>query len=266
MNKVVILLLLPLFSLMAKEYYAKVEPYEIRTIASNVSGLVTSVDEAKEGHALGKADYIQIDDELDKIELQQNKEKVVLLRNTLKLSEDIVSNYGQMLEKKERNYDRVKDLNIKSTVEKDREFYDLVGTRNQYISTQKEMENLRLQINDLELRQAQLKRSIRDKHLSAPGFVLYQLMVTEGQVVNPSTPLAEVADVRQAKLTIYLNAKDLVDAKKRVIYLDGKKSPYKIDRLWNIADPVHMSSYRAEIIIDPPEAFSRLVKVEFKDE
>ncbi len=265
-NKVMILLLLPLFSLMAKEYYAKVEPYEIRTIASSVSGLVTYVDEESEGHQLGKKSYIEIDDELDGVELKQSSAKIELLQNTLKLSEEIVENYAQMLEKKELNYDRVKDLKIKSTVEKDREFYDLVATRNQYVTTQKEMENLRLQINDLELRQAQLKRSIKDKHLSAPGFVLYRLMVKEGQVVNPATPLAEVADIKRAKLTIYLNAADMGSAAKKVIYLNGEKSSYRIDRLWNIADVTHMSSYRAEIVIEAPEQFSRLLKVELRDE
>lgn len=265
-SRVVILLLLPLFSLLAKEYYSKVEPYEIRTIASNVSGLVTYVDEEDEGQRLGKKEYIKIDDELDNVELKKSDAKIALLRNTLELSEEIVANYAQMLEKKERNYDRVKDLKIKSTVEKDKEFYDLVTTRNQYVTTQKEMENLKLQINDLELRQAQLRRSIRDKHLSAPGFVLYRLMVKEGQVVNPSTPLAEVADVTRAKLTLYLNEADMIDADKKIIYLDGKKSPYKVDRLWKIADSVYMSSYRAEIIIDAPKQFSRLMKVELKDE
>jgi len=264
--KVILLLLLPLFPLLAKEYYAKVEPYEIRTISSNVSGLVTYASEEDEGQRLGKKNYIEIDDELDKVELNQNRKKIALLRNTLKLNEEIVENYARMLEKKEINYNRIKDLKIKSTLEKDREFYDLAATRNQYISTQKEMENLKIQINDMELRQAQLGRSIRDKHLNARGFVLYRLMVKEGQVVTPATPLAEIADVRRAKLTIYLNAEDMNDTDKKVIYLNGKKSSYRIDRLWKIADSTHLSSYRAEIVIDAPRQFSRLLKVEFRDE
>lgn len=251
---------------MAKDYYAKVEPYEVQTIASNVSGQVLFTDEKREGQVLGKENYIKIDDEIDAIELKQSIEKITLLENTLRLNEAMVENYKQMLEKKQTNYDRVKALKIKSTVEKDREFYDLVATQNQYIGTQKEIENLKIQINDLSLRQVQLKRSIQDKHLSAPGFVLYRLLVKEGQVVNPSAPLAEIADVRRAKLTIYLNAEDMNGIKKRVIYLNGKKSSYKIDRLWNIADATHLSSYRAEIIIDAPKRFSSLMKVEFRSE
>ena len=261
-----ILLILSVISLMAKEYYAKVEPYEVQTIASNVSGLVIFTDEKREGQILGKQNYIKIDDELDSVELKQSIAKIELLKNTLKLNENMVENYKLMLEKKQTNYDRVKSLKIKSVVEKDKEFYDLVTTQNQYIGTEKEIENLRIQINDLELRQAQLKRSIADKQLSAPGFVLYRLIVKDGQVVNPSTPLAEIADVSRAKLTIYLNAEDMKGIKEKVIYLDGQKSNYKINRLWNIADATHLSSYRAEIIIDAPKRFSTLMKVEFRSE
>ena len=203
LKRYLILLFLPFVPLLAKEYYAKVEPYEIHTIASNVSGLVMHADESLEGQRLGDEPYVRIDDELDAIELARIEEKIMLLENTLKLNEEMADNYAQMLEKKQANYEKVKALKVKSTIEKDREFYDLVTTQNQSIGTQKEVQNLKVQINDLQLRRAQLKRSLRDKRLSAPGFVLYKLLVKEGQVVNPSTPLAEIADVSKAKLTIY---------------------------------------------------------------
>lgn len=265
-KKLVVWMIISAVSLMAKEYYAKVEPYEVQTIASNVSGLVVFADEAKEGQLLGRANYIVIDDELDTIELKQNIEKVALLKSTLKLNETMVRNYEQILQKKQVNYDRIKELKIKSTVEKDKEFYDLLTTQNQHIATLKEIESLKIQINDLELRQAQLRRSIQDKHLNAPGFVLYRLIVKEGQVVNLSTPLAEIADVSRAKLTVYLNADDMDGIEKKVIYLEGKRSGYRIDRLWKIADSTHLSSYRAEIIIEAPKRFSNLMKVEFRSE
>ena len=266
LKRYLILLFLPLVPLLAKEYYAKVEPYEMHTIASNVSGLVVHADESREGQRLGDEPYVKIDDELDTIELVQIEEKITLLQNTLGLNEEMARNYAQMLEKKQANYDRIKGLKIKSTIEKDREFYDLVTTQNQSISTQKEVENLKIQINDLQLRRAQLGRMLRDKRLSAPGFVLYKLLVKEGQVVNPSTPLAEIADVSKAKLTVYLNAEDMASADSKVIYLDGKKSRYRVSRLWKIADSTHLSSYKAEIVIDAPERFSQLLKLELRGE
>ena len=54
MKKIFALLLLSGMALFAKEYYSKVEPYEVLTISSNVSGQVTFADEKKEGKILDK--------------------------------------------------------------------------------------------------------------------------------------------------------------------------------------------------------------------
>jgi len=265
-KKFTLLLLLPFVSLGAKEYYAKAEPYEIRTVASNVSGLVLLADETREGTRLSKAPYIRIDDELDRVELDKTRSKIALLENAVTLNREMAVNYERIIEKKARNYERVEALKMRSQVEKDREFYDYVATQNQLLALQKENENLKVQINDLQLRQRRLERTIADKSLEAPGYVLYALMVKEEQVVNPGTPLAQVADVRRARLTLYLSGEDRERAAAQVIYLDGQKTAYRIARLWNISDAEQLSNYKAEIIIDAPEQFSRLVKVEFRDE
>ena len=264
MKKLLTLLLLTSLSLLAKEYYSKVEPYEILTISSNVSGQVTFADEKSEGEVLGKKPYIKIDDKLDRIELNNVRKKVALLKNTLKLNEEMKKNYEEILAKKQKNYDNIKKLKTKSVIEKDRELYDLIATQNTLISTAKEVDNLKVQINDLNLRKEQLRKSIADKTLTAKGHVLYLLSVKEGQVVNPGMMLSQVADISKAKLTIYLNARDMKDAKSKSIYLNGKKTDYKVDRLWEIADSKHLSSYKAEIIIKAPKHFSELMKVELK--
>jgi len=264
MKKILSFLLLGVMALSAKEYYSKVEPYEILTISSNVSGQVTFADEQKQGERLGKSAYIKIDDKLDRIELNNVRKKIALLKNTLKLNEAMQKNYEEILAKKQKNYDNIKELKTKSVIEKDREFYDLVSTQNTLISTAKEVDNLKVQINDLNLRSEQLRKSIADKSLSAKGYVLYALNVKKGQVVNPGMTLSQVADVSKAKLTIFLNAKDMQRAKGATIYLNGKKTDYKVDRLWSIADATHLSSYKAEIIIKAPKHFSELMKVELK--
>ena len=266
MKYLFILLIIPFTQLLAKQYYAKVEPYEIRTISANVSGLVLFTDEQKEGARLGNKDYIVIDDELDVIEYDKLEKKIELLHVTLSLNAKLKSNYEEILRRKSENYERIKNLKIKSSVEKDREFYDLVASQNSLLSLEKEIASLQTQINDLELRSAQLKRSISDKHLKADGYILYALMVKPGQVVVPSTPLAKIADASRALLTLYLSSEEISTAKDKILYLDGKKSNYKIDRIWNIADEQHLSSYKAQIIIDAPEHFSALMKVELRDE
>jgi multidrug efflux pump subunit AcrA (membrane-fusion protein) len=263
----ILTLLIFMFSLaFSKVYYAKVEPYEIRDISSDVSGLVLYTDEDMIGKVLSNKPYIRIDDKLDSQELGFIKDKLLYLRNSVKSNEQIAVNLEKTLQKKRENYKKIESLKIKSVVEKDKEFYDLIGSENSLLNTQKEIQSLKIQISDLKLRKAQLERSLRDKTLIAKGFILYELLVKPGQVVNVSTPLAKVADTSKAKLTIYIDEEDMGTLKSKVIYIDGKKTDYKISRSLNIADSKNISKYMAQIIIKSPKVFSKLVQVELKDE
>lgn len=264
--KSLVILSISALSLFANMYYAKVEPVEIRSISSNVSGIVLEADEKNLGKTLGDEPYIKIDSYLDKKELNFVREKLIYLSSNVVSNENIIKNLESSLVKKRKNYKSVEALKIKSQVEKDREFYELINSENQLLNTKKELNSIKAQIADLKLREAMLVKSIKDKNLKAKGFILYELSVKPGQVVNISTPLAKVADVSKAKLTIYLNRSDLADAKKKLIYLDGKKSEYKISRVVHIADSKNISKYMAQIIIDSPKVFSNLVKVELKSE
>ncbi|MEA3330578.1 MAG: HlyD family secretion protein [Campylobacterota bacterium] len=250
----------------SKVYYSKVEPYEIRDISSNVSGLVLYVDENSIGKKLSKSAYIEIDSELDKQELKFIEDKLVYLKKIISANEAVLINLENSLDKKRENYKKIESLKIKSVVEKDREFHDLINSENQFLNTQKEIENLKVQITDLKLKEVYLRRSISDKNLTANGFTLYSILVKPGQVVAVSTPLARVADISKALLTIYLDEPDVKDAKKKVVYIDGEKTSYKISRLLNIADSKNISKYMAQIVIKSPKLFSKLVKIELRDE
>ena len=252
--------------LFSKVYYAKVEPYELRNISSNVSGLVLYANEDLIGKKLSLKPYIRIDSVLDRQELKFLEDKLEYLRDMVTTNQSVINNLEQSLVKKRENYKRIESLKIKSAVEKDREFHDLIASENQFLNTKKEIQNLKLQITDLKLRRAQLQRSISDKTLKANGFVLYELLVKPGQVVGISTALAKVADISKAKLTIYLDEEDVVSSKNKVIYLDGKKTSYKISRLLTISDSKNISKYMAQIIIESPKLFSKLVKLELRDE
>ncbi len=259
------LLLLFSFSF-AKVYYSKVQPYEIRDISSNVSGLVLFTDEDMIGKKLAEKSYIVIDDELDKKELTYVQEKLGFLKNMIKINEDVLKNLERSLEKKKDNYEKIIALKTKSVIEKDKEFYDLVNTQNQLLSTQKEVQNLKVQMADLKLKEAYLLRSINDKNLKAKDFVLYSILVQPGKVVGISTPLAQIADTSKALLTIYLDEDDLLNAKEKTVYINGKRTDYKISRVLNIADSKNISKYKAQIIIKAPKIFSKLAKVELKNE
>ncbi len=264
MMKLLPLLIVSVMSLSANVYYSKIEPYEVRKIASNVTGVVLVANENMLGRTLSAKPYLRIDAKLDKDELKYTNEKLEYLKETVKLNENIVSNLNISLEKKRLNYERVKKLKIKSSVEKDKEFYDLVNSENSSLGTQKEINTLKTQVADLELRKKQLLRSINDKSLSAKGFKLYSLEVKVGEVVNKGAALATIMDTKRAILTIYLNEEDVQSAKSSLIYINGKKTAYKIDRLLNIADSKNISKYKAQIIIKAPKIFSKLAKVELR--
>ncbi len=262
-----LLLLVFLFSIASsKVYYSKVEPYELRDISSNVSGLIIKIDEDKIGKVLSDDSYIEIDTELDNKEYVYTTQKLKYISNTLISSKNILKNMKLSLIKKRENYKKIKNLKIKSLIEKDKEFHDLINSENLYLNTKKEIDNLKVQISDLKFKIIYLKRKIKDKNLIAKGFVLYSIKVKVGQVVGISTPLAQVADISKAKLTIYLDPSDVLNADKKIIYIDEKKTKYKISRTLNIADSINISKYMAQIIIESPSIFSRLVKVELRDE
>ena len=263
--KILIILFL-MFSLsFSKVYYSKVEPYELRNISSNVSGLVLSINEDMIGKRLTSKAYINIDAKLDKKELIYVNDKLAYIRDMVSVNEKVLKNLEESLNKKRDNYNKIKSLKIKSIIEKDREFHDLINSENQFLNTQKEIQNLKVQITDLKLKKAYLTRSISDKSLRAENFVLYSILVKVGQVVGIATPLAQVADTSRAILTIYLDEADVAEAKNRVVYINGEKTSYKISRALNIADSKNISKYMAQIIINSPKLFSKLATIELKE-
>jgi hypothetical protein len=263
MKKILLYLSLGL-GLWASEHYAKAEPYRYYLLQANVTGQVLFADESLEGKQLGKTPFIRIDDELDKKELQLLKAKKKNLKKSLTLNEQMAENLSVIIEKKRVNYERIKDLPIKSNIEKDKEFFDLSASQNQYLSSLEKIETLRSQLSDTRLRMVQLEKSITDKSIRADKMVLYKLHVKAGQVVSSGMNLAEVADVSKAKLTIFLNQESLASIHDKTIYLNGEKTAYQIDRIWPLSDDEHISAYRSEIIIEAPKQFSSLYKIEFK--
>ena len=262
--KLFILLFLAQTLLEANIYYAKVEPYTVQKISSNVTGVVMQVREDMLGKKLSQKPFIVIDAQLDKEELKHLKKKLLLTQNMLYVDENITFNLAKSLEKKRLNYEKVKNLKIKSSVEKDREFYDLINSENGYLLKQNEINTLKMKLSDLELRESQLLRILSDKSLVASGLMLYSLNVKVGEVVNKSTPLATLIDTNKAILTIYLDEEDMLHRKDIEIYIDGKQTGYKIDRLLTVADAQNISKYMAQIIIKSPKIFSKLVKIELK--
>jgi hypothetical protein len=74
-----------------------------------------------------------------------------------------------------------------------------------------------------------------------------------------------VQDLSRGKLILFLESSELKDVRSKKVFIDGKETQYRVDKVWHVADEKFISSYRVEIYIDKPgNYFSKLVKVELK--
>jgi len=252
-------------SLNASVYYAKVEPYEKYSIKASASGEVLSLFKEAEGRVSNGGVIIQIDSFLNKKELATSKTKLESLRRTMELTSKNVKNSKEVERIKKDNYEKIKNLKTKSRTSKDAELINLINASNQVLSLENSLENLKVAISDLEYKIASLENTIAKKSVSIQkGFLIYKTYVDQGAYVNVGSPLVDAYDISKGKLTIYLSKEDVKLAKNSAIYINDKKSNYKVNKIWKVVDTQNISSYKAEIIIPAPERFSELLKIEFK--
>lgn len=260
-----IVLVLFVLHVSASVYYAKVEPVEVYTIKANVSGTVVQALRDKEGQiASGKMTIVQLDDALDRLELERSAQKLTALKGMLHATKESLENLEAIAAVKEDQYKRVKDLRTVSQSAKEAEYIAFVSAKNQAISTRSTLHSLESQIVELTFKMESLEDTIQKKRIEVGGWLVYALHVNARDYVTVGTTLVEAHDVSQGKLTVFLNASDAQHAAQKTIYLDDQPTDLKLHKLWSVADAQNISSYKAEIIVPSPRLFSRLVKVEFK--
>ena len=195
------------------------------------------VDLEAEGSLVNQKRVIYLDDRLDKINLKRSNENFLIFQETLK--------------RKEAYFQRIDKLKTVSTAQKDDAFYSFASAKTQYL--------------DMQYQIAQLEDSIEKKSIVLDHMYLYEIMVRKGDYVTPGSSLARVVDTNRAKLVLFLEPSELKQIEKKAVYLNDKKTEYKVEKVWKVADEKFISSYRAEIYIPAPEmSFSELVKVELK--
>ncbi|MEA1954035.1 MAG: hypothetical protein U9O24_06550 [Campylobacterota bacterium] len=251
--------------LTAKVHYAKVEPYESVVLKSAVSALVVEVDLEAEGSMVTSKRVIHLDDTLDKSNLIDAKKSVLLLEKMLSINEEIATSLNGTVKRQEGYYKRISKLSTASKTQKDNAYSSFTSAKTQYLSTREKIVSLEKQIMDMKYKVAQLQDSIAKKSVVLQNKYLYKLMVRKGDFVNPGSALAQVEDASRAKLVLFLEAEEVQGVEEKVIYLNGKKTEYKVNKVWHIADEKFISSYRAEIYLPAPkDTFSKLIKVEIK--
>ncbi|TLP36984.1 HlyD family secretion protein [Arcobacter arenosus] len=234
--KYLLVILVMLGSAFASEYYAKLEPIESFEVKSSVSGKVIFSNSNIEGKKAKNTKVIEIDSYVDRIDLEQSKMKLKAIEEMMKVEE--------------KNYNRLLKVTSKSGYEKDNQKIKVI--------------NYQVTKADIEIKIANLKDSIKNKKLVEKNNYIYNIAVKEGTYVTPGTLLYESKDLSKGKLEIFVPIDEIEKIQSKKIYLDGKESSLKINKIFKVADEKHISSYKVEIVIDNPKVFSRLVKVEFK--
>ncbi len=231
-----LVVLVMLSSAFATEYYAKLQPIESFEVKSSVSGKVIFSNSKIEGKKAKNTKIIEIDSYVDRIDLEQSKKKLKAIEEMMKVEE--------------KNYNRLLKVTSKSGYEKDNQKIKVI--------------NYQVTKADIEIKIANLKDSIKNKRLVEKNNYIYNVAVKKGTYVTPGTLLYESKDLSKGKLEIFVPIDDIEKIQSKKIYLDGKESSLKINKIFKVADEKHISSYKVEIVIDNPKVFSRLVKVEFK--
>ena len=263
--KYFMLVILVAIGLNASIYYAKVEPLQKYSIKSATSGKVLASVNKLEGRVSNGQIIVHLDDVLNKEDLKNSFNKLKILNEMVKITKKNFENAKKVANIRLRNYNKIKNLKTKSRVEKDNELINSVNAQNQSLSLMSNLENLKSQLDDQKYKIATLKDQINKKSIRVPkGYLVYKLYLQKGDFAGMGSPLVDAYDISMAKLTIFVSKEDYDLAKSGVIYMDGKKTNYKVNKLWKSADTQNISSYKTEILIPAPKVFSKLVKIEFK--
>ena len=230
------LFLLTITTIFASEYYAKLEPIESYQIKSAVSGKVIYSNSKIEGLKANNSTIIEIDSMVNKVELEQSRNKLKYI--------------DEMIRIETNNYDRLNQVSSKSAFEKDTQKLKVI--------------NLESSKADMIVKIDTLKNTISNKKLIEKSNYIFNISVKEGDYVNPGTLLYEAKDLSKGKLEIFVPIAQIEEIKNKEIFLNGVKSDIKISKIYEIADSTNISSYKVELILDNAKIFSRLVKIEFK--
>ncbi len=234
--RIIWICLLAISSIFANEYYAKLEPIDSFQVKSAVAGKVIYSNSKIEGLQANNSTIIEIDSLVNKVELEQSKNKLKFI--------------DEMLEIEKNNYSRLNQVTSKSEFEKDTQKLKVI--------------NLESSKADMIIKIETLKDTISNKKLVEKSNYIFNIAVKDGDYVSPGTLLYESKDLSKGKLEIFVPIAQIDEIKNKDIYLDGVKSNVKISKIYDVADATNISAYKVELIIEDVKIFSRLVKIEFK--
>ncbi|WP_457561370.1 hypothetical protein [Caminibacter sp.] len=243
-------ILVALFSFsILSAYQAQVKPFESYNISSSVAGLVVDAKKNKEATEY-RGVIVKIDDKQDLIDLENIKKQIELTRDEIKNQQEVVKRKYEIYKKYEK-------LKTKSQETKNLKFYDYIGAKNQLIA-------LKSKLDDLLSKEKKLEDIINKKNIKVNGYV-EAVLVKNGDYVAPGKVVAVVDDISKDKLTIYVPINEIDKIQNKAIYINGKKSNFKIYKIWKTPDSQYVTSYKVELVGNGLK-IGDIVKVDFKKE
>lgn len=229
-------------------YQAQVKPFLTYKIRAAVSGEVVFSNKSLEGKNVHNALIVKIDDTVEKNELKNLNNQINILKKEIKNQEIIIK-------KKKQLYDRYKKLKSKSLEQKDAKFFDYIASKNQLL-------NLKSQLSSLYSQKAKIEDLLNKKNIKFSGY-LYSINVNKGDYVSIGSEIALGYDISKQKLDIYVPINKLDSIKNKIIYINGKRSNFKIYKIYSVTDPEYITSYKVELVGNGLK-FGDVVTINFK--
>ncbi len=241
MKKILTFALLSFTTLLAKEYMAQIKTYEMYEIKSQTSGIINIVNKNLESKYIkNKELLIKINSKDEEIDLQKN-------RNSYEIQKEIVKI-------KEQNYKAKKRISQLS-------LYDKNNEKLTFLEAKKEIINLGQTVKKLENEISKKTFVIKNRYID-------KIFVDKGEYVNIGDKLFNSYDITKLKISLFLSQDEIKNIDSKTLYIENKKSDFKIDKIHKIKDENKISRYKVEFIKDNTKEenyfFDKVVKVELK--
>jgi hypothetical protein len=223
-------------------------PFDSYVVKASVSGKVIFADKNDEGEIVNDKTIVKIDDFKDKADLNNLNSQIAILKKEIKNQKKIVN-------RKYETYLKYEKLSSKSQQEKDMKFYNYTASYNQLLG-------LESQLSNLIANKKKLLYEINQKNVKVKGFV-NKILVDKDDYVMPGTPLAEMDDISKEKIYVYVPIGKATNLKNKKVFINGKKSDFKIVKVWKVPDDRYITSYKVEIV-GKGLKIGNIVKVTFK--
>jgi len=240
-KKAIFLLGICISTLFSKQYMVQIEPYEKFTIKAEVSGKITFVNKSLENSFIkNRTTLVKINLKDEKLKLDRQKNALIIQRKIVKV--------------REKNYKAKKRIKQLSQYEKNLEELNYLDAKKTMLDIQDEIKRL--------------KNEISKKEFSLENLYLQNIFINKNEYVNQGDSIYEAYDISKKKITLYLKLEEVEKLKNKSIYINGKKTNYKVIKISKITDKVKISKYKVSFVEENKNKknyfFNKLIKVELK--